>query len=228
MKQPNLQERLEYIMEKQGIKPKTLSLEAGLNETAIRDILKGRSKNPRTDTTRKIANTLGVRHEWLVDGIGAEKMGNNQHIPLNAFENTIQYSEKAEKNAPSLGKIPVLGQSSKETSRDYHLDFEKPQEWIAAHPAQQNAPDSFALYVMNNRMAPRYFVGELVYCHPTRPVQTGQDCLLLTKNGDGMIGVLQQQTDGFYVLSFYNEDKARSINMQQVQKLYPIVGSSKN
>lgn len=42
-----------------GLNPKSLSKKAGLNDTAVRDIIEGRSKNPRHDTLAKIARALG-------------------------------------------------------------------------------------------------------------------------------------------------------------------------
>lgn len=41
------------------LSPKKASLDAGLNETAIKDILSGKSANPKNDTLAKIARRLG-------------------------------------------------------------------------------------------------------------------------------------------------------------------------
>lgn len=45
-------------MTEAGLTQKGLALKAGLGETAIRDILKGRSRHPRHDTIQKIADAL--------------------------------------------------------------------------------------------------------------------------------------------------------------------------
>jgi transcriptional regulator with XRE-family HTH domain len=45
-------------MEAKGIGPKALSLKAGLNETYVRDLLKGRSLNPRQSHLQKLAEGL--------------------------------------------------------------------------------------------------------------------------------------------------------------------------
>lgn len=42
-----------------GLNQRSLALKAKLNETGIRDILEGKSKNPRADTLAKIAKALG-------------------------------------------------------------------------------------------------------------------------------------------------------------------------
>lgn len=41
-----------------GTNPKKLSKDAGLNDTAVHDILSGKVRNPRIDTIRKIAGAL--------------------------------------------------------------------------------------------------------------------------------------------------------------------------
>lgn len=46
-------------MKAAGLTQKALALKAGLNETAVRDIRRGRSKHPRHDTIEKLATALG-------------------------------------------------------------------------------------------------------------------------------------------------------------------------
>ena len=56
-----LAQKLSALIEDNGYNYKSLALAAGLGETSVRDIVVGRSKNPRTDTIEKIASVLGVR-----------------------------------------------------------------------------------------------------------------------------------------------------------------------
>jgi len=58
--QPNWIRRLRALMEQKGFNPRSLSLAAGLNATAVRDMLEGRTKFPRYDTARGLANALGT------------------------------------------------------------------------------------------------------------------------------------------------------------------------
>ena len=46
---------------------KEVSLKAGLGETAVRDIIKGRAKNPRIDTLQKILAVLDLNVSDFVD-----------------------------------------------------------------------------------------------------------------------------------------------------------------
>lgn len=54
-----LNAELNRRMEVLGLSPKKLSLSAGLNETAVKDILSFKSENPKHDTLAKIAKKLG-------------------------------------------------------------------------------------------------------------------------------------------------------------------------
>ncbi len=60
--------KLRDLMESQGLNPRSLSLKAGLNPTAVRDMLEGRVKFPRYDTVEALANVLGVTPARLMSG----------------------------------------------------------------------------------------------------------------------------------------------------------------
>ena len=63
---PNWVRNLRALMEQQGFNPRSLSLKSGLNPTAVRDMLEGRTKFPRYDTARALATTLGVTPATLM------------------------------------------------------------------------------------------------------------------------------------------------------------------
>jgi DNA-binding Xre family transcriptional regulator len=58
MKRTPIQINLERLMLKKGFNMKSLSLAAKLNETAVRDILKGRVQSPSFHTLERLAETL--------------------------------------------------------------------------------------------------------------------------------------------------------------------------
>lgn len=51
---------LKTLMEACELNPRSLSLAAGLNPTAVRDMLEGRVRFPRYDTVKSLAKTLGT------------------------------------------------------------------------------------------------------------------------------------------------------------------------
>jgi len=58
---------LRALMEARGYNPRSLSLKAGLNATAVRDILEGRAKYPRYDTIKALAGILQVTPDDLMN-----------------------------------------------------------------------------------------------------------------------------------------------------------------
>ena len=65
---------LRRLMDEQGFNPRSLSLRAGLNATAVRDMIEGRSRFPRYDTVQALADTLNTTPAVLMssDKTGAE------------------------------------------------------------------------------------------------------------------------------------------------------------
>lgn len=61
-----LKENLQELIGATGIKPKSAARLAGLGDTAIYDILKGRNQRPRQDTLAKIAHVYGVSVQDLL------------------------------------------------------------------------------------------------------------------------------------------------------------------
>jgi transcriptional regulator with XRE-family HTH domain len=63
---PNWLDILRSLMDAQGLNPRSLSLKAGLNATAVRDMLEGRSRFPRYDTARQLAEALATTPAMLM------------------------------------------------------------------------------------------------------------------------------------------------------------------
>ena len=55
---PEWVRNLRRLMDERGFNPRSLSLRAGLNATAVRDMIEGRSRSPRYDTIQAMADAL--------------------------------------------------------------------------------------------------------------------------------------------------------------------------
>jgi transcriptional regulator with XRE-family HTH domain len=73
---------LRRLMDEQGFNPRSLSLRAGLNATAVRDMIEGRSRFPRYDTVQALADVLNTTPALLMSGakIGAEISGKGEQF----------------------------------------------------------------------------------------------------------------------------------------------------
>jgi transcriptional regulator with XRE-family HTH domain len=72
MAETMIRDELRRRMVAMGYNQKSLARAAQLNETAVRDILKGRSRNPRVDTLQAIAEVLGCTVNDLIGGTGLQ------------------------------------------------------------------------------------------------------------------------------------------------------------
>ena len=61
-----MRKQIPVHLEALGWDMKRLSTEAGLNTSAVRDIMAGKSMNPRLDTVRAIAGALGITVSELI------------------------------------------------------------------------------------------------------------------------------------------------------------------
>jgi transcriptional regulator with XRE-family HTH domain len=86
-----LQSELRRRMKLCGLSARALSLKAGLNETFVKAVLRGNSRNPRTDTLGAIADVLGCKTDDLL-GPGPERRdkGLINKLPLRERTGTIE------------------------------------------------------------------------------------------------------------------------------------------
>lgn len=70
MELTTLADRLVHARRLVGLNPRALSVLAGLDPTHVRLIEDGERPDPRSSTISKLAGTLGVTTDWLLDGRG--------------------------------------------------------------------------------------------------------------------------------------------------------------
>jgi len=67
-----LTDRISARLAATGLKMAQASKKADLGATYVRDLIKGRVENPRTEHLARLADVLGTTVEWLVEGRGEE------------------------------------------------------------------------------------------------------------------------------------------------------------
>lgn len=223
MKQ-ELKDRLQKVLEEKSMPAKHLSLAAGLNETAVRDILIGRSRHPRTDTTRKIARALGVRHEWLVEGYGAREEHEAHNDTANRLSDNVT-TQKGFSAAKTASASVTLYQDSADAGHEADIIM-RPSGTIGALEGHIHAQLLCAVQMPNERMRPRCHAGEILYFRTDIPAATRDECLVHTHDGFGYIGVLNRLTDETAQITRYHGGEVM-LSRRQVASLYPLVAIKK-
>lgn len=84
---PQWLQTLLSLMEARHMSPRQLSLLAGLNPTAVRDMLTGRARYPRYDTLQALANVLGTTPSYLMEGAVTKDLINvGKKMPLDNLD----------------------------------------------------------------------------------------------------------------------------------------------
>lgn len=99
-----------------------------------------------------------------------------------------------------------------------------PIDWTPRHPAQAGIRTAFALYVRDDRMAPRYFAGEIVYVHPHRPPAAPQDVVIADAAGALTLGRLIAADAASLQIQFLNPPQTETIARADISALYAVVG----
>jgi transcriptional regulator with XRE-family HTH domain len=86
-KSPEWLRNLRRLMEERGYNPRSLSLRAGLNATAVRDMIEGRSRFPRYDTVQALADALDTTPALLMSG---HQVATDLHAKGDAFGKDIE------------------------------------------------------------------------------------------------------------------------------------------
>ena len=84
---PEWVSNMRRLMNAQNLNPRKLSLLAGLNATAVRDMIEGRSRFPRYDTVQALAAVLNTTPALLMS---SEKVGGEIKAKGNAFGQDIE------------------------------------------------------------------------------------------------------------------------------------------
>lgn len=198
----------------------------------IRDLLEA---NPKL-TQRGLAEVMGLdpaavnRMLYGRRGIMAEEMpvieaylGQSLTLPAQTATPLRGVSDvgAAQALTPPDAMLPVvpvyaLTDSARETPVDY----------APRHPQQMGMADAFAFYMPDDALAPRYYAGEMVYLHPTRPPQLSRDCAVVLKTDVVEVVRLLEQTETKLHVASYVSPIKKDILRKNIVAVYAIVGRS--
>ena len=141
-----------------------MSLAAGLGETALKDILNGKSKKPEFATLAKIATELGVPLSEFAQGgtTGPDvELGHTPHGGKGLQDRTIVSAPPTE-----VRKVPVIGVVQAGAWAEVIDDERTPLEWIVFDEPEYARTDVFALVVRGPSVNKVYPDGSRVICVP--------------------------------------------------------------
>lgn len=171
-------DRLKAHMSAIGLNQRSLAVTAGLHEDRVRNILRGRSRNPRADTVDALAMALGVPATWL---LGQTDTAKPPPPPASVGE-----------SGSSMATVPELdvraGRDTLTDDRDKIADWGFPAVWLVAI-ARSDSDDIRVIEVRGNSMEPSLSSGDKVVVDQQQTIPSPPGYFVLR---DGLGTVIKQ------------------------------------
>lgn len=172
MTNQDLLDRIDERLRQKGLTDYRASMLAAGRPEIIRNIRRGRSRNPRRDTLEKLAQVLECSFEWLATGRGPVEPPAGD--TLRDGEGVLQPGDTGlppRREMPA--DVPVLGTAAGSLQGAFQLHAGEPIDHVRRPPGVATAVDIYAIYVVGDSMSPRFEDGELVYVSGRRPARSG-------------------------------------------------------
>lgn len=154
-----------------------VSLSISDNKDLLRDILSGRTRNPRADTLRKIADALQTTVDWLMEGDGE---GPAPALADRPSSNVRMTHIKAPALATLSRDVPVMGTAAGSLGGAFQFEGGV-VDYVARPPALAGAKNVYGMYVEGSSMVPEHNPGDLRFVHPDRKPNIGDSVIITAK-----------------------------------------------
>jgi phage repressor protein C with HTH and peptisase S24 domain len=125
------------------------------------------------------------------------------------------------------GKLLPIYASAEGGGGEMVITFD-PIEYVKRPAPLENVSDAFGFYCIGDSMSPRYEQGDLILVHPRKPVNRGDDVLVILiaeDNGhSALVKRFERKTDETLFLKQLNPPKTIEISRKKVHEVNLIVG----
>lgn len=201
-----LVERLERVIREKPIKAREWSMAATGKPDTVRNILRGRTRSPRTDTLQLLADHVGANLEWLT-GRSEEYSGTEDFTPPAAVPQ---------------GQVTMIGRIGA-GDRVTHFGISETQ--LRPIPAPPDVKRGIAAIVRGASMQPAYREGDVVIATEhlgSYDELIGRDCFVQVKDGPLYLKILKKAAKGQFHLESYNPD-TKPILGQTIEWAAPVI-----
>lgn len=181
------------------------------------------------------AKAFRVSAGWLLTGEGEAPVGFDANKAASPDIETVAEAIASNARDPrpvepdySRDTIPVYGTAMGGPDGRFELNGQVVDR-VAAPPGLRGTKDAYAVYVAGSSMEPRYFEGETVYLHPTKPVRQGDFVLLQLKpkvDGEpyeGLVKRLVSKGSAKVVVEQYNPPMKIEFAADEIRAIHRIV-----
>lgn len=195
---------------------------AGLSRDLLRKLATRPTAMPRFDNAARIAHVLGVSVESLLDDEVVEQpnpaptRGDVRPAPVRPLSNLDMDRD-----------LPVQGTAAGAVLGSFEITREV-IDYVRRPPALIGVPNAYAIYVVNDSMAPMHNAGELRFVHPGRPVLRGDSVVIQLKNHptaepEGYIKLFEGYKDGWLIAKQLNPQSTVRYAQGTVEKVHKVL-----
>lgn len=219
MQDNDLANRLKKLVDADPRSPKQISLDAGLGETAVHDILRGKSRKPQATTLHRIAQSLRVDLQLLLDE--DEALPDHAAVPPNSGPHIRPAPVSQQRDLPVLGEARGGDDGFFLHNGDVLAYAERPPELMQVRGA-------YALVMRGTSMEPRYFDGELLRVHPFRRVHAGSFVHIETHDGRSYVKQYLRRDDKWTWFRQLNPEATLQLRTDDIKSIRRIVSSTED
>jgi SOS-response transcriptional repressor LexA len=236
--------RIERKLDQHGMTEREASLKAVGKPDMIRD-MKRRRGLPTSERLARLAYLLGTTSDWLIHG-GMEGpiLDRSRLNPDGTLKSedpgagTRASDIRGAWAAPEPHRpVPLIGTAF---AGEWDADIEMSElhltdvlDYLGRPPELQTDPDSYALEIVGESMAPRFEPGERAFVSPLSPVRIGDDVVVqLRASGPAqsdrvklaLIKRLTRRSPTFLELRQFNPDRTFQVPVEQVAAVHRVRG----
>jgi SOS-response transcriptional repressor LexA len=236
--------RIERKLDQHGMTEREASLKAVGKPDMIRD-MKRRRGLPTSERLARLAYLLGTTSDWLIHG-GMEGpiLDRSRLNPDGTLKSedpgagTRASDIRGAWAAPEPHRpVPLIGTAF---GGEWDADIEMSElrlsevlDYLGRPPELQTDPDSYALEIVGESMAPRFEPGERAFVSPLSPVRIGDDVVVqLMAKGPAqsdrvklaLIKRLTRRSPTFLELRQFNPDRTFQVPVEQVAAVHRVRG----
>lgn len=186
------------------------------------------SRGIGADDADRYAKAFAVSREWLLNARGAMSDSvppKNATTPApNAFAPVEPVTQ-----IRSSRQIPVYGRAEGGNNGVLVLDG-RATEYVAAFSSLESVPDAYAVYVAGTSMEPRYYAGELVQVHPSRPPRRGDFVVAQVRGKGDMVEAYVKRyvgrSDTQLLLEQFNPPGPVAFDLADVLAVHLVIGAT--
>lgn len=183
----------------------------------------GATRNFGLEDAMRYAAAFEVNAAWIWNGEERLKpVGSKKILPnVTGRRDIVSYPTK---------RINVLGRAAGSATGELIMSGEI-VDTVACPPGLEDVPDAYAVYVLGDSMEPRYFAGETVFVHPTKPYRKGHFVVVQVRADDdetphGYVKQFVALTPTRLVLRQFSPDEEIEFERDRVISIHRIVGTA--